>query len=209
MKIDRIDIVRKGTELETYIMNTYNENARYVFLDKNGKEHTVQFSPKRLDEFLPSRTVSETITMWEEGIKNKIKHYESCIKTGEHPYWTTIQYYYVIVEGYTFPVEKTMERPSLMTKDQIKHFKSEIEKLKEIDGKMSFVKIVSFDFIENKLCNIFSETSMSKNLNKVKINKITDKKLYVEAVYTGHGHEERTNRNYTINKSDIASIVYL
>jgi len=209
MKIDQIDIVRPANDLESYIMKIYEDSFRYVVLDKNGQEQTVQFTPKRLEEFLPSRTVSETLLNWENGIKERIKHYEDCIKTEEHPYWTKTQYYYVIVKDHTFPVERSIEIPQKMNKGQIKFFQSEVEKLKNIDGKMSFVKIVPFDFVENKLCNIYSEKGMAHNLNSVKINSVTDKNIKVEAIETGFGYEERTGRIYTMKKSDVLNITYL
>lgn len=210
MKIDRIDIVRSGNDLEKYVMDFYKDEARYVVLDKNGAEHTVQFTPQRLAEFCSNRTVSEMMSAWENGIKDRISHYENCIKTGEHPYWTTIQYYYVIVEGHKFPVERTMERPQHMNKGQKELFQNEIKKLKAIDGKMSFVRIVPFDFIVNTPCEIYSNNSM-KHWRNIVITKVTNKYVFYKEIYDSykHGPSQSSPEEGRILKISISRIVYM
>ena len=56
MEIDIIHSTRSATELERLIMETYNQKVRYVVLDKNGEEYTVQFDVKSLKEFCPKKT---------------------------------------------------------------------------------------------------------------------------------------------------------
>ena len=140
MEIDIIHSTRSATALERLIMETYNQKVRYVVLDKNGEEYTVQFDVKSLKEFCPKKTVSEMLTIWEDGIKRQIQLYEDSLKTKEHPYHTQIQYYYVVESGRV--IERLMEIPKQnMRKDSQQYFQKELERLKHKDGKMSFVLI--------------------------------------------------------------------
>ena len=151
MKIDIKPKYRLATEMERAIMEMREIDALYVVLTCDGKEHTVQFDKKRLDEFLPSRTVSETLKNWQENIKTQIAEYKQAVETNIHPWWTNTTKTMIHYPQYAHLNSPELEwrwngryhkEPREMTREQKKYFQSEIKKLEAIDGEMTFEQIV-------------------------------------------------------------------
>ena len=149
MEIDVKPKLRLATDTERLCMEMREIDSLYAVLTCDGKEHTVQFDKKRLDEFLPSRTVSETLKNWQEGIKCRIAEYKTAVETNIHPWWTSTTKTMIHYPNFAGHPEleyrwngKCHEAPLQMTKTQKRYFESEIENLQKIDGEMIFTQIV-------------------------------------------------------------------
>lgn len=148
MIIDIEPKIRVANETEKIILEMREIPALYVVLTSDGKEHTVQFDPKRLDEFLPSRTVSETLKNWQENIIETIAEYKKAVETNIHPWWTATKKTMIHYPQFAGHPEleyrwngKYHEAPLEMTKSQSRFFQSEIKRMEAISGEMTFVKI--------------------------------------------------------------------
>ena len=142
MKIDIQPKERLATPLEKEIMEVRGLNALYVFMDKLGKEETVQFDNKSLEEFQRNKTVSEMITDWKENYERLYREYTEAVKTNIHPIWTCEKREMHPITN-TWTGKTLHNQPLEMTREQKNYFKSEADRIKnEKMGEIEFVKIV-------------------------------------------------------------------
>jgi hypothetical protein len=149
MKIDIQPNIRVANDFEKVILETRQIPAIYHVISSDGKQFSTMFDEKSLAEFLPSRNVSEVLTLWREGIQRQIDLYSNSIKNNIHPYWTQATKTMVHYPQYAGHPEleyrwngKYHEEPQKMTSEQKKFFKSEIERLSLISGEMTFEKVI-------------------------------------------------------------------
>ncbi len=149
MKIDIQPNIRLATRTEKIILEMREIPALYNVLTSDGKQFSTMFDDKSLSEFLPSRTVSEMLKSWEEGINRQLDLYKNSIEQKIHPYWTRSTKTMVHYPQYAGHPEleyrwngKYHDEPVQMTKDQIRIFQKEVEKLEKINGKFVFEKVV-------------------------------------------------------------------
>jgi hypothetical protein len=90
MIIDVTPQVRQANNIETIAMNLYGETERYVFM-RGDVEFSVQFTPKKLKEFIPKKTVSEMLVSWFQGLVTEYERFQKAVDTRQHPTWTTTQ----------------------------------------------------------------------------------------------------------------------
>lgn len=149
MKIDIKPEIRLANDFEKIILEMRGIPAIYHVISSDGKQFSTMFDDKSLAEFLPNRTVSETLKNWQDGIKRQIELYSNSIKSNIHPYWTRTVKTMVHYPQYAGRPEleyrwngKYHEEPQQMTRDQKKFFQSEIKRLELISGEMVFEKVV-------------------------------------------------------------------
>lgn len=210
MRIDFVTECRPATDLEKIAMDMYGDYQRYEILTSDGKQYSIQWNFKSLDEFLPKKSVSEVLKDWQNNFIRLIAEYKDCIKYNQHPNWTTTQYYYTFERGRTFPVEHTFERPQQITKSQREYFQKEIEKLENIKEELKFVAINNFDFILNEPCSIHSNISMKDSRSNVQVVKEDEEYLYYVEVYDSHLHapSQRLQREGKIRKAEVGLMQY-
>jgi len=92
MKIDIIPKIELASGLNQYLIDEMGQPPKYVIRTADGKDHSVHWDKKALDEFLPSRKVSEVMRDWEQGLRERKAMCEKVIKTKEHPTWTQPAY---------------------------------------------------------------------------------------------------------------------
>jgi hypothetical protein len=149
MKIDIKPNIRTANETEKVIIEVREIPALYNVLTSDGNPFSVMFDDKSLAEFVPSRTVSEMLKNWEEGINRQLNLYKNSIKQNIHPYWTRTAKTMVHYPQYAGTPEleyrwngKYHDEPVQMTKEQIKFFQKEVERLEKIKGPLTFEKVV-------------------------------------------------------------------
>jgi len=146
MKIDITPIIELGEGTNRIAIDMRNISGLYVFRLANGKDYTTLFSPKELEEFQPSKNVSEMIKEWEDNIKRRHETCVKCIETGLHHTNTTI---HKVMKNISLPNGQIIEmptgeteiRPVVLRKDWIDSYKNEARELAEQFGKISFIKI--------------------------------------------------------------------
>lgn len=140
MRIDLNPYVRRASPLEQTIMEIREISSLYVCLTSDGNEFTVQWDSKSLELFCPSRSVSEMLQSWQDGLIREYQLLVNSVNSGIHPYHTKReQVLHPITNLWT---GKWLEnQPLNMTKSTSKVFERRIEELKLITGPLTFVEI--------------------------------------------------------------------
>jgi hypothetical protein len=145
MIIDVEPQIELATGMWRIVCDTYNE-PRFVVRQENGEQFTTVFSPKQLDEFIPSKKASEMLKCWEEGVSRKINEIEVILAQGWHmksrviilcDIFTKKDLYYK--KGGEL-VYRELETP--LSKDDKEYYKRELGRLKAQRGKLMLVKMV-------------------------------------------------------------------
>lgn len=134
MEIDVTPIIEKASGVDKALIEMYDMECLYVFNCENGERYSRVMTQKDLDEFVPSKSVSEIITQWEEGIDRRLGVALRAAETGLHPIFKDD------VTDDEGNVTGSVPRP--LTEDGIINFKREAEDLKEQLGEIKFVKLV-------------------------------------------------------------------
>lgn len=142
MKIDLIPTVEQADERDRICIDMRNIEALYVVRLANGENWTTKFSKKELDEFQPSKTVTEMMNEWEENIIRRIAIIDEALETNLHPTFTferkiEIEY----KPGFPVWTGKTEIVRCELTKEEQLSFMKDKAKLTKQLGKMSFIKI--------------------------------------------------------------------
>lgn len=139
MKIDIEPRIEIADEFHRIVLDTREIPALYVIRLANGEDFSVKFEHDEMQSFLPSKTVSETIKMWEEGIIRQCEIYKKSIETGIHPCWkSSRKIINPITQIWTGRYE---ECDYIMNKSEIESFQRLLELTEKKLGKMEFVKI--------------------------------------------------------------------
>lgn len=144
MKIDIKPIIERASDRHDLIITTRGIECLYSIRYANGKECSVDFDPKSLDEFLPSRTVSSVLKGFEKGDIDKLKVVQKAVTTNKHPYLRNIIEELVPHDYIPGRMVLTTRYGHYKKLDsyQRKHFESELKRLTELSGKYQFVKII-------------------------------------------------------------------
>lgn len=141
MKIDIEPIIEIATGLDKLRLQTQGLDALYFVRLANGAEFTVKWDRDGLENFLPNKTVSEMMKLWEEGIIRDIEKNKKAVETGEHPTWTQPVYEDVEYFG-RFKKKQIGTKPYKLNDYSIENFKMFVERDIKKLGKMEFVKLV-------------------------------------------------------------------
>jgi len=144
LKQDQYKVVQ-ATELQQYVMQTYDYHAMFHFRYADGTSASVEFTPPQLEAFQPNRSVSEMMQIWQDGMTKRREHYEQSLAEGFHPYWsenrraraTDLITKKVVEVGFA---EYEFRHP--INKSHREFFEREIERLKVREGTMICEKIV-------------------------------------------------------------------
>lgn len=143
MQIDIEPIIEKANSTDAICMEFRNIDALYVIRLANGKDFTIKWDSKGLNDFQSRRTISEMIDMWEKGIIRRYKIAENALKTGLHPTNTFERPITVkLSNGFEYPTGKTERVRCELDSYGKEHFKSEMVNRELEFGKMIFVKII-------------------------------------------------------------------
>lgn len=141
MKIDIDPIIQPANELEKAVIEMREIEALYVVKLANGKEYTVQWDKKGLAEFQTSRTVSEMLQIWEDGIRNRYEVAKGALATGLHPLHTVKRQ--LFYPGTEIPMADKFETvPKQLDWYEKRYFKLEMKDREQEFGKLTFHKIV-------------------------------------------------------------------
>lgn len=149
MIIDVEPKVELATGMWRIVCDTYNE-PRFVVMQENGEPFTTIFSPKELDEFIPSTKTSEMLKRWEDGVSRKIKEYEDILSRG----WIYKNRPVIVCDIFTkeevhlqekrevYWVKVYREQETPLNKDEKEYYNRELGRLKAQQGKLTLVKMV-------------------------------------------------------------------
>ena len=142
MKIDINPTIQQATAEEKMILDIYNQSCYYIFYSSDGESVSVKFSPKTLEEFIPNKTVSQVMEMWQEGYKRQYEEAVHALEVGLSPWRTKSVYKDIVKYGHVVDKEYIGEEPAPLTDDGRKHYEGVVSKLSKKLGQISFVKIV-------------------------------------------------------------------
>lgn len=129
MKLDIKPIIEKATEEMAWILKGREIEELYVVRRANGEDHTIMWTLKDLEEFLPNRKVSEVMLDWEESNTREIERCRLAISTKKHPTFTSESKEGVIT-------------PRKLDKYDIAGFRKSLERALVRAGKLTLVKII-------------------------------------------------------------------
>jgi hypothetical protein len=135
MKIDIEPITEQAGEMDKICMEMRQIPHLHVVRLASGTDYTVKFDDKELSEFLPKRTVSEMLAMWEEGIKRQYDEAKTALETGLHPTYTV-----QVLDMFNRPTGET--KPKELDRYEKAHFKRVMADREKEFGKLTFHKIV-------------------------------------------------------------------
>lgn len=138
-----------ATGIWRIVCDTYKE-PRLVVKQENGEHFTSVFSPKELEGFIPSLTVSQMLKRWEDGINRRIKEHEDILNQG----WTLKPQPIMVCdiftkeeihlqekrEVYWVKVYRDLETP--LNEEEKEYHNREFGRLKLQQGKLTLVKMV-------------------------------------------------------------------
>jgi hypothetical protein len=142
MIIDVTPVIEAANDFDRTCIDMREIDALYVVRLANGKDFSVKWDLKELKTFLPKRTVSEMLKIWEEGLHRNLEIAKNSVETGLHPTWTTKSEIMRTIGDMNFGTGKFEEVPKPLTNSQTVYFKFKIVKLEAELGKMVFVKLV-------------------------------------------------------------------
>lgn len=145
MKIDIEPIIEKASELDKIALHYRDEDAFYLFRTFEGKDYSVKFTRTALNEFQPSKTVSEVMKSWESNIDRRIKELKKALKTNKHPHFKEMVEDKTRWDFRNEKIEYKMKEGDNyrdLTHSEIENFTLSLEKLKKDEGKITFIKLV-------------------------------------------------------------------
>jgi hypothetical protein len=142
MKIDVTPVIEQADETDAICIQMREIEALYVVRLANGKNHTTKFSKKELDEFQPSKTVSQMMDEWEKGIVKRHTIAKKAIESGLHPTNTFERPIMMVTpSGHEFNTGKSERIRCELNDYQREYYQKEILDREAEFGKMIFVKI--------------------------------------------------------------------
>lgn len=143
MKIDINPIIEEANNTDRICMDMRDIEALYVVRLANGKDYTVKFDKKSLDEFQPSKTVSEMLIDWEDNILRRYNEAVKAVETGLHPTdRVNVPIMIELAHGHSIPSGKMTTEKRELDRYEIKHYESVIANLPKEFGKLTFHKLV-------------------------------------------------------------------
>jgi hypothetical protein len=142
MKIDITPIVEVAGHVDAICIEMREIEALYVVRLANGKDYTTKWDKKELESFQPSKTVSQMIKEWEDGIIRRYEIAKNALETGLHPTDTFERPIMIKTpHGFEYPSGKTERVRCELTSYEEKHFKREMVDREAEFGKMTFIEI--------------------------------------------------------------------
>jgi beta-galactosidase/beta-glucuronidase len=134
MKVDIEPIVEQAVDIDAIALDMRNEPFFYIVRLANGDDYTVKWTRKEIQEFQPSKTVSQMIKEWEESILRRYEEAKTALETNLHPTRTE-----QVLDFLKRPTGET--RPKVLDRYEKAHFNRVMGDMKKQFGSMVFVKI--------------------------------------------------------------------
>jgi hypothetical protein len=143
MRIDITPRIEEASDSYKTTIKFRGIDALYVVRLANGKDYTTKMSSKELEEFQPSKTVSEMISSWEANILRRYEIAKEALRTKLHPTFTVEVKLYNEVSGHKFYTGETETQPKQLDQYEKANFKRQMKDLEMEFGTMEFVKIIA------------------------------------------------------------------
>lgn len=143
MKIDVTPIKYQADDYHTTVLKARGLTEYYVVKLQNGYNFYGPHALHELEQFQPSKTVSEQLISWEESIKRKYDVAFEAVRTKRHPIYKVWSTRMVVHKWGSHLIEESYETDEYRRLDKydIANYKAVMKKLLPQLGKMEFATI--------------------------------------------------------------------